>query len=158
VLTEQSTLKEARDWLRGQVKNGGATCPACNQHAKIYRRPLNHVPAASLILLYRKCRNSFGHLGELVEKHIPTIANQGGYIVLSQHWGLIEEEKALRPDGGRVGHWSVTEKGVAFLQGEIRVPKYVHLYDNRVLLHDGPPITIRDALGTRFNYAELMST
>lgn len=73
------------------------------------------------------------------------------------HWGLIEEEPIVRPDGGRAGWWRITPFGQQFVLGNSTVPKYARLYDGRCLGLEGVPVTIRDCLGTKFNYADLMA-
>ena len=58
--------------------------------------------------------------------------------------------------GGRAGWWRLTEQGSAFVQGLMKVQKYAKIYDSRLLKLDGELVTIRDVLGSRFNYDELM--
>jgi hypothetical protein len=46
---------------------------------------------------------------------------------------------------------------MAFVLGESTVPKYAYVYDGRLLKLDGGEyVTIRDALGTKFHYRDLM--
>ena len=74
------------------------------------------------------------------------------------HWGLIEEMAKDPGDTTRrtSGLWRPTEKGVQFVQCLLQVPKRVYLYNNEILGWDDQTVTIRDALGTKFDYAELM--
>ena len=73
-----------------------------------------------------------------------------------RYWGLLEEELELRPDGGRAGWWRVTELGEWFVLKEATVPRYARIYDNRCLSLVGDQVSITDALGTKFNYDDLM--
>lgn len=154
---DSMTLKDARDELRKRVQHGHE-CPCCKQFAKVYKRRLNHVPAAALIALYREAGREFAHLPTIVKRRLPQFANQGGYTVLSAHWKLIEEERASRPDGGRTGYWRVTTLGEDFILRRASVPSHAELYDDRLLKFYGDPAMIEDCLGKRFNYAELMSS
>jgi hypothetical protein len=124
-------------------------CPTCDQFAKVYRRQINSGMARSLILMYRQGPGFI---------HIPTAigarSREEGKLA---YWGLAEEEHVVREDGGRAGWWRITQKGTQFVLGLISVDKYALVYNGRVLDFDGPAWTIRDALGTRFNYAELMA-
>ena len=153
-------LKEARDWLRERLGNG-ARCPCCTQMAKVYWRPINTGMAQSAIRLYRWQRE---HPGQFA--HLPTVlGRRSAEEAKLRYWGLVEEEASLRPDGGRTGYWRLTEPGVALVRGQLKVPRYVRVYDGRAL---GPPqpagksgeprpdVTIIAALGTDFDYHALM--
>lgn len=147
--TEQMTLREARDILRELVYEGHK-CPLCTQMAKVYRRRINSTMARTLIKIYREGgTTSFVHTASL-----PGDTHEASQL---SWWGLIEEEKAVRPDGGKAGRWRVTGRGELFVKGRIRVPTYALIYDGRVLGLDGPGASIVTALGRRFNYYELMA-
>lgn len=154
-------LGDARDWLRERVDEG-AGCPCCGQYAKVYRRAMTATTARTMIAMYRVERyrlnpNAFAHVPTLLRTYARDVAHQGGYATLAQHWGLIEEERRVREDGGRAGWWRLTPAGFAFVRDTLRVPKYVRLYDGRVLSHDDDEgVGIRDVLGKRFNYNDLM--
>jgi hypothetical protein len=150
VIPDSSTLLEARTWLRERALKDGARCPCCNQLAKVYKRPIHSAMARALIQLYNAAPE-----GDWV--YLPEIGGRGGDASKLRYWGLIQEEQTLRPDGGRAGYWRVTRRGGQFVRGEITVPKYAHVYDGRCLGTTGDPVTVQDALGKRFNYAELMA-
>lgn len=147
----ETTLTEAKDWLRARVDEG-ARCPCCDQFAKIYRRRINAGAAWGLIYLERN------HGYDWV--HVPTtgrLAQLGGEFARLRYWGLIVEEPEVRPDGGRTGWWQLTEKGHRFVHFKMSLPKYVKIYDGRVLgFDDAQRVSIVDALGHKFNYHELM--
>jgi hypothetical protein len=150
------SLKEARDRLFDLLAEGETVeCDCCFQTARVYSRLLDSRMAAGLIAIYR-------HPAEWV--HIPTLANEmelgnqlGGVLAKLRYWGLLEEEKARREDGGRAGYWRITDKGRAFVERRIKVEKYAKIYNNEVLGRTGKDISIDDALGQRFRYDELMS-
>jgi hypothetical protein len=154
---DDMTLGEARDILRGLVKEGH-DCPLCTQFAKVYRRSFPAASARILILLYREGgRFDYVYLPDLLPKVGANTASQGGYGVQSVHWGLIERQPGTRDDGSdRVGWWRLTEDGRHFVEGRITVPKYVKLYNGRCLGVEGNPISIQQALGKKFRYDELM--
>lgn len=144
-------LKDARKWLRDQVVDG-ARCPCCNQLAKVYRRPINAGMALSIIKMLR-----FGGLEyQYIPASIGAKSREEGKL---RYWGLIEEElEVRREDGGRAGWWRVTPKGRDWVLERITVPKYARIYDAKLLGLTGPEVTIRQALGTKFNLDELMSS
>lgn len=153
---DATPLGEVRDWLRTQA-DAGTTCPCCTQFVKVYKRSL---PSASARVMLALWRNNGGHSFVYLPDLLDTLkgtAHQGGYGTLSQHWGLIESRPGIRDDGStRVGWWKLTELGVRFVTERATVPRYADIYNGRCLRRHGPPWSIRQALGTRFNYDELM--
>jgi len=83
--------------------------------------------------------------------------HQGGYGTIAHHWGLIEQMPGEREDGSkRVGWWRLTDRGRAFVRGEITVPKKALIYNNKLFGFEGRQITISDALREPFDYRRLM--
>lgn len=142
---------------RREVKAGreaGMRCPCCDQFAKLYRRPLNTTMAASLIWLYHA-----SHQGRIFV-HVPSSAPRRvvktNQLCTVAHWGLIVS-RGTDDDAKRAsGYWRITEKGAAFVRGEILVPARVHLYAGQVEGWSEARVDIWAALGTRFDYADLM--
>jgi hypothetical protein len=145
------TLGEVRDWLRARVDKG-TRCPACEQDAKVYRRKIYAGMVKALVLMYRE-----GDFSRRLYVHVPSIdPARGGDVAKLEFWGLIEEERVKREDGGRAGFWRVTARGEDFLQRKTMVPKYARIYDGRLLNLLGPLVGADDALGERFKLDELM--
>jgi hypothetical protein len=144
------TIHVGKQWLRLQLDKG-ANCPLCGQLAKMYRRKINAGMAHALIEMYRHGRADWFYLPDITKRW------QGRDEAGLRYWGLIEEASTPRPDGGRAGWWRVTDKGIAFVRWNLKVPKYVLVYDGRVFGFDGPDVDIKDALGTKFDYHDLMN-
>jgi hypothetical protein len=155
LFTDEMTLAEARDQLRGLV-NEGHHCPLCTQYAKVYRRNMSSSAARTLILLYRFGEDEYIELGPLLQTHAPALAGRGE----STHghwWKLMEQPPDLREDGARGnGLWRITPLGVEFVCRRRRVPKYARIYDGRCLGYRGAAVSITQCLGQRFDYRELM--
>ncbi|MBT8453898.1 MAG: hypothetical protein KJO40_18195 [Deltaproteobacteria bacterium] len=157
-LTPQMTLEQAKDWLRGRFENG-AKCPCCGQDVKLYKRKLNSTMARALILIYRY----FQRPNAEEWLHVPSYLNWTqalGDVAKLHWWGVIEEKPEVRNDGSpRAGYYRITELGKAFVRNEASVIKYVYLYNKRAIRRKNPDLsrtTIVEALGDKFNYAELM--
>lgn len=147
-----TSLGEAKDWLRGRIDNG-ERCPCCTQFAKVYKRSIHATMARGLIAMYQAHGQNWHHL-------LRVGANKGGDEAKLGYWGLIEQELERAADGNPhgTGYWRVTDLGVRFLRDEVELPKYARVYDGRLLgLVDEPKVSIKDCLGTKFNYAELMA-
>lgn len=144
------TLAEAKALLRERVFFGdGLLCPCCSQRAKVYRRRVHATLAVAAIAIYRAGGTRlFVHNASL-----PGDTHESSQL---SWWGLIEEERVRRPDGGRAGWWRTTSLGADFVGGQATIPKYVLIYDACVRGFEGAQVTIHDCLGEKFNYRELM--
>lgn len=150
------TLRYSQQRLMEGLEEG-VNCACCGQFAKIYKRSLSKSAARCLLVLYVEAGEGWAHLPTVLSEKAPELATTGGYAALAGHWGLMEESDRVRDDGGRAGWWRVTASGVRFLSGEISIPKYVRLYNGRVLDHTGDAITMAMALGEPFDLRNVMS-
>jgi hypothetical protein len=131
---DEPTLSEARQAL--QVKlDKGAECPCCGHYAKRYRRALSALMARYLIALYHLTKDgSWVHNRDVLAQ----IENRGS-------------------NASDYGQWRITRKGMEFVEGAIRVPQRLVHVGKKIEGFSGVDITIRDALATKFDYAELMA-
>lgn len=156
------SLAEASRWVTDNAP-AGAICPCCNQVAKVYRRKLNRAMAYSLICLYRLSGEAdeagFIDVPRALAKHnLVSVLRSREYQKL-RYWGLVEAKGEKRDDGGKVGKYRITETGRLFVIGNLALPRHVLLYNGAVLEIDRTEkITIREALGDKFNYDELMAS
>jgi len=147
-----ATLGEVRDWLRTRIEKG-THCPACEQFAKVYRRRIYAGMVRALILMWRE-----GDYARRLYVHVPSIdPARGGDVAKLEFWGLIEEERAVRTDGGRAGFWRVTRRGQDWIERKTTVPRYARIYDGRLLSLTGVATSIDDALGGTFRLDDLMA-
>lgn len=148
----QASLAQIKNWLASKAHDG-VDCPACGQLVKIYHRKISSGAARGLITMHRIYGTEWAHIPSTTD-----LSRLGGEFARLALWGLVEEEKVRRPDGGRAGFWRITPKGEAFLKNAITVPKYAHVFDSRVLAMDASEVvSIVDALGTKFSYSDLMA-
>jgi len=148
--SDAMTLGDARDELRTLVDEGHR-CPLCTQFAKVYKRTIHSTMAVELIRFYRAAGREPFDLPSLTTK-------RSGDPAKLRYWGLLRALDGERDDGSdRVGIWQVTELGERFVLGRASVPKYARVYDGRCLGLHGKPVTIRECLGERFDYRELMA-
>lgn len=152
-ITDASTLAEARAYVL-EERDGGVQCPCCDQRAQVYRRQIHSRMARDLIL----CLNAALASGSpATAVHLPELVHNRGDASKLTYWGLLQEERIQREDGGRAGWWHVTPAGVLFARGMLEVPKYALVYNGRCLGMEGPPVTILDCIGIGFNLAELLA-
>lgn len=147
-MSESMTLAEAKAWMLEHVEEG-ADCLLCAQFAKVYKRKIHRTMARDLIRMWRHAGRQWFRL--------PDVAPNGDNAKF-QYWGLIEPGGGVREDGSdRTGWWRFTEAGQDWVLGWTTVPKYARIYNGNCLGLVGDQVGIREALGNRFNYDELMS-
>lgn len=130
----------------------GAKCPVCDQFCKIYKRRIYGQMVAGLVRLYRLTQqrqnsdDKYFHVKDL-------LGYNGGDFAKLRYWDLIRECP------NRDGFWAITKSGEAFLKGEIGLPKHVRLYNDSFYGFVDPDdkVFVRDILGEKFNYDELMN-
>lgn len=146
-------LDRVRAWLHDRLP-AGVQCPACGQHAKVYRRNLNSGQAVALLTMHAAAGTDWAHKPTVLRGVAASARDES----LLRFWGLLEEEKTERPDGGRAGWWRVTLAGAIWASGEATVPKYVDVYDGQPVGDPyGPQVSIDDVLGDKFNRRELLA-
>lgn len=150
----EDTLAIARRTLFAALDEG-AVCPCCSQYARRYRRKLYATQAKQLIGLYRLNKqdsSQFFHRTVVVRE---ANNNDLGFL---RHWGLLEL-KPLDDDEDKKdsGLYRITTLGALFVEDLTRVPKYLIQYNNNVEGFSSDMVSIRDVLGTKFSYEELMN-
>jgi len=153
-------LEGAKAFVQTNLRDG-VTCPCCGQLCKIYKRKLNSTMALALVLIYQFFKThkhaDWLHVAAFLVKvkHDSSIA--GGDVVKLRYWGLLERAAGERPDGSdRIGRYKITDLGKQFVEGRVAVASHVLLYNQSLLGTATELITIKDALGQRFKYDELM--
>lgn len=148
-------LHEARQYVvTRRESREGVICPCCEQRAQLYRRKFSAAMARSLIWLYRQgAERRFVHVNNNAPRWVLTF---GGYFALMRHWALIEPQPNEDTDKRTSGRWRITPLGVEFVLKRRVIPSHVHLYANRVVGWSDTTMTIGQALGAAFDYAELM--
>lgn len=129
-------------------------CVVCDQHCKRYTRNLYATPCLILIALF-KLHRAHPEEKDFHVKNIWRVAGLGpggGGRELLGYYNFAHR--------GERGCWSITSAGKEFVNRKRSVPKYVIVYNEKVIGYSGeehPFVNIEDALGEKFNYGELMS-
>jgi hypothetical protein len=113
--------------------------------------------ARTLIVLWRNAGTAYTELGPILRVEAPGLAGRGEST--HGHWFKLLEQPAERREDGAKGNgvWRVTERGVAWIERRITVPKYAVIYADRLLGYRGERVSITECLGKRFDYTELMN-
>ena len=145
------SLAEAQDALTRGIDNG-TSCPCCGQFAKVYKRKMRSSLAHWLIWLVLKSRDSEDGWADVRQASV-----RNGEYAMVAHWGLAVQKMNESTAKKHSGLWMPTDLGVQFVEGVLKVPSHVHLYDNSVVGWSNKMITVVEALGEHFDYQELMS-
>lgn len=149
VITDDSTVAESKAWLE-ENRHDGVDCPSCGELVKVYRYNVDSAMARTLILMYRA-----GGVESFV--HTPSLPGDTHKASQLKWWGFVEEERILRPDGGRAGFWRVTEAGERWVNGGL-APKHAFVFNGKAIeMSEDVSVTINDALGKKFNFMNLMN-
>ena len=161
------SLAEERDRLRAVILDG-TRCRCCRRRVQLYRRTLGAGMAVALLSFFRASENlpahhdGFLHAEDTFKEDRRISSAARGDFTKLRHWGLIEKAEGEREDGSpRNGHYRMTERGRMFCQRRLHVRPAVYEYNGEVYPPpagaDDTPVDIVDALGKRFDYAELMT-
>lgn len=154
ILSDHNTIAEAREIIFEEDNfSNGTNCPCCNQLVKKYNRKLNSAAALSLISLWKQS----SPMGEDVHvSKIEGASSSGGNFAQLERWNLIEAVRNTDTQKRTSGFWHITLKGERFVKGLVTVPSYVTTYNMETLGFSEEHINIRQALGTKFDYTEMM--
>lgn len=153
------TLAEAQGILRGGLRSG-VPCPCCGQNAKVYKRKFHSGMARDVIVFYRHTRKTSSKNPSGWFKATDVLMEAGAQradydkLVL---WDLLERGDEKKDDGNSAGMFRLTGDGIGFVEGTVVVASHVLIYNGRMLAFSEEDIGIRDALGRKFDYSELMN-
>jgi len=152
---EPTTLETMRDLWKVAIEGDGAHCLCCDRWGKVYRRNLNASMARALMWLVNQEDRGDGWV------HVPSSAPpwmlRSHQLPTLQLWGLVEGFSSGDSKLQSSGLWKPTQLGVAFANNRATVQKYVYVYNNMVRDTEGDQIFIGDALGSKYNYEEIMA-
>ncbi len=138
----------------------GVVCPVCGRFSKVYARKLNSSMAWTLLLMYDFYRKE-GNLRKWLKvesylKSLPDVPTslRGDFPKL-RYWGLIVQKEG-EVEGVKTGLYKITEKGIAFCEGRIKVSKVAFVLNKVLKGFSDEQVSISECLGDRFDYKELI--
>jgi hypothetical protein len=96
----------------------------------------------------------------------PRWAVRGKNYATMKFWGFVEPAPKTKASDKKLsgivtktsGMWRVTEKGRAFIFGELSVPIKAFVYDDRFFGWGDKMTTFKQCFGRKFNYEDVMAT
>lgn len=150
MLFGNDTLAEARALVESNLDEG-MECPCCGQLARKYKRKLNSTMARGLIWLVRQ-----GPRWVDVPAEGPRWLTKTNQHATLRWWDLVERLSSDDPAKKHSGMWQATQVGIDFVYRRTTVPAHVYHFNNTVMGFSGESIDIEAALGSHFDYAEMM--
>ncbi len=137
------------------LKGEGVGCHNCGKFAKARAQVVDKTMARGLILMAGDLgRNGPG--GWVHFPSLPAIFLRSKTLSQARHWRIIEKRENPDPAIPNSGWWRLTTDGMRFVLGGAFIMKTVWVYNDHVLGYEGPPVTIRESLGRKFDYEALL--
>lgn len=154
-MNDDSTIREAKAFLRLHARNRGASCPCCGQFVKVYRRNVTYAMSKSLILIAQNTKpDEYIHVQNLLTEHKHANSDWAKFA----HWKLIEPQAGIRADGSsRDGYWRLTAKGRQFVGNALAIPASATMYNGKAHEFSDKLVTIKQTIGTNFDYDTMMN-
>lgn len=152
ILKSETTLAQAREQVQNNLDKKDSFCPCCERRTRAWPNTVDSRSAEGLIRAFHASRLTVDGWVSPME-----LLGHPANFHKMKHWGLIETSDERKNDGNSAGFWRLTEKGELFVLGHVSIQKVAHVFKNRVTRFSGPEWTIRQALGKKFNYRELMT-
>lgn len=155
-MNESTTIGEAKLKLFNSAHEG-TYCPCCESLVKIYRRTISGKSINMLSGLYNLAKAETGRYF-----HLSKVLRNSGQIQTSEFpklrfWGLIKRLDIETDNGSNhSGHYSITQKGVDFLLGRLKIPKYASVYKNEVQEMSKELVTVYECRANKFHFQDLM--
>lgn len=169
LVVKYSPIEEATKVMKGniftkEVMSKGCKCPVCNQNVRLQKYTINAETAKCLIDLYKLNKKHPDKIWFHVAEDIKIGISVSGAFAKLRHWGLIEQlpKNNTQVNKRTSGMWRITDKGMDFVLNRIKIEKFIKVYNQTFYGYDeeitdkNKPITITDAISTKFNYQELL--
>jgi hypothetical protein len=142
-------LEELRQRFRSWLMPGAGahTCPVCTQRVQLYKRKLHAGMAFALVRLYNY---DDAHSGKFMDYRDYRARGESRNHPYLRFWGLIE--------GGDQGWWRITPHGRAFVEERCLVPWAIWHFNDRCYGFTKKRVSIRMALGDRFDLDQLLAS
>ena len=153
-MPDSTPLGKARHHVKVKCRTReGIECPCCGTWLRYHKRKFNAGMARILIWLVQEFERNNGRWIN-VPAQAPSHVLRSLEVSKLEIWGLAENCRKGR--NRERGIWRPTELGIHFAHGLEMIPSYVLLFQKKPRGFSDEQISIREALGEKFDYDELM--
>ena len=108
----------------------------------------------TLLLLHKFNINGFIKVEDFLIRNGHKRCGDFSYLT---HYKFLEKQISKRMDGSkRNGYYRITSLGILFAEGKTTAPSKFLILNNKFQGFEGEEVNIKQALGKKFNYDELM--
>jgi hypothetical protein len=135
-------------------------CPCCRRMGRQAKLKIHSTLAFMLVKLYRSSMELHGQPTGWVhlQAFSPPNHTTGRDFSITKHWLLAEPKAAGEDEDKRSsGMWRLTDYGVKFVEGKIRIPVNMMVFDDKIMGVSDDVQNVEEALGNKFSYKELFS-
>jgi hypothetical protein len=146
-------IVEVRDYLRRNAAKG-VQCPSCKQNVQIQTYSFTRSCARNLLAIYRATMQGGQYVSVDGWIDVPALLKSQGMArgndsAMLAWYGLTEARDGIQ---ARTGIYRLTDHGKRFVQGEVRIRKFVRRYNAKSLrCDDETTITLAEALNEPFD-------
>lgn len=147
------------DNAKSRVEND---CPLCNQSVHINKDKQTDSSTINLLNLYYLTKK-YPQTEYFNSSRFCKGRNGAGRFAALRYHNIIIEEKINKENTNEgqkknSGMWKLTEKGIQYCEGNIKIPKYVLTYNRKFIGTSGELMGIEEFLKEPFHYKEVMSS
>lgn len=151
---EQYLAKISADYLK-VLQGDGGHCPCCKRFGKYNGFTITHKNAQALVWIYQSAAVD-GWVN--TAKNAPREFMRAKTFTNMRYWGLIEAHPNDRKEVKGSGYWRITQKGVDYIHGKMRLPKKVFIYNRKLVGYGEQQVYFKECFKEYFNLEEAMSS
>ena len=146
--------KISKDYLK-VLQGDGGNCPCCKRFGKYNGFTITHKNAQALVWIYRS-GDKDGWVN--TANDAPREFMRAKTFTNMRYWGLIEPYPNDSKEIKGSGYWRITQKGVDYISGKMRLPKKVFIYNRQLVGFGEQQVYFKECFKEYFNLEEAMSS
>lgn len=137
------------------LQGDGGHCPCCKRFGKYNAFTITQKNAQALVWIYKN-----GGVDDWANtaKNAPREFMQAKTFTNMRYWGLIEPHPNDNKEKKGSGYWRITQKGINYMNGQMRLPKKAFVYNRKLVGFGEQQIYFSECFKERFNFEEVMNT
>lgn len=144
------TIAEVRHWMNTNIlEHGKVDCPCCKSHIQTYKRTISKSLVYWLTALRKLSKDGtkYVHFKKVDQYLYDRLQLNGSDYIIMKKWYFIQPFTKVDPKTGKetsTGEFIITRLGMDFLDGKIKVPKYLYFSNGKVIKKSKEEITFLD--------------
>jgi hypothetical protein len=163
--TRKELINHVLDYLRTPLMDAANSreendCSLCKQSVHINKDKQTDSSTINLLNLYYLTK-TYPTTEYFKSSQFCKGRNGAGRFAALRHHNIIEEAKANNDNTNEgqkknSGMWKLTDKGIQYCEGKVKIPKYILTYNRQFIGTDGELMGVEEFLKEPFHYKETM--